>query len=88
MLALGKINTVLGEIRGTLWNSIRSMLQRGETVESLLEATQRLQESSKLFDRETEKQVATPLQRVVYWVCPCWSPLKRWWMRPPRETHH
>jgi hypothetical protein len=70
------------------------MLYRGETVEELITATQRLQESSKLFDDETEKVAATtPLRRLLiharegmYWMFPCWPPIKNLFHRVCRRS--
>ena len=78
-----RIQHNLERIRTTLWHSIGQMLERGETAERIELVAVAVAASSKTFDVETERHVATPWQRCcgrgrwVQWVFPC-IPLWKW----------
>jgi hypothetical protein len=78
-----RIQRNLISTHATLWGSLNKLMQRGETAERLELVAIVLAESSKAFDVDTERHVATPWQRCcgrgrwVQWVFPC-IPIWQW----------
>lgn len=76
MSQVQRIQELLRSVQGTLWSSIRTMLNRGETVETLAIKAQELEASSRTFEVKVEAKNTTLASMTAMLLCPCWPALR------------